>query len=487
MIGTTLSHFKITAKLGEGAMGEVYRAEDSQLGREVAVKVLPSDMAADPGRLERFRREAKSVAALNHPNIVTIHSVEEADGVHLLTMELVEGKSLDQVLPPGGFALETLFPVAIQIADALAAAHDRGITHRDLKPANIMVSDEGRVKILDFGLAKLAESEGDEEATQLMTQAGLHVARAGPGQPVDPRSDIFSLGILLYEMATGQRPFQGDNPASVISAVLREQPPPVTDLKADLPNHLGRIVRRCLEKHPQRRFQSARDVQRELEGLEAEPVAVGGGVADSVSAGAGDVGRLPRAPSRSWLPWLVAGAAVVAAAILAAIALRPAPELPVVVSNLLPPEGFSFNAVDGPPVLSPDGRHLAFLAAAPDEPTHLFVRSLGFFADGKLKRTEVAGGRPQVLADAPLPAGGTWAGNGTIVFVGDAAFPPSLVDDDGGPARRLPAPTTAGFPGTSGRTSCPTTATFSSPCRIWPGPTPGSSSARSIPPTASGS
>jgi hypothetical protein len=436
MIGTTLSHFKITAKLGEGAMGEVYRAEDSQLGREVAVKVLPSDMAADPGRLERFRREAKSVAALNHPNIVTIHSVEEADGVHLLTMELVEGKSLDQVLPPGGFALET----------------------------------------------------------QLMTQAGMilgTVPYMSPeqvqSQPVDPRSDIFSLGILLYEMATGQRPFQGDNPASVISAVLREQPPPVTDLKADLPNHLGRIVRRCLEKHPQRRFQSARDVQRELEGLEAEPVAVGGGVADSVSAGAGDVGRLPRAPSRSWLPWLVAGAAVVAAAILAAIALRPAPELPVVVSNLLPPEGFSFNAVDGPPVLSPDGRHLAFLAAAPDEPTHLFVRSLGFFADGKLKRTEVAGGRPQVLADAPLPAGGTWAGNGTIVFVGDAAFPPSLVDDDGGPARRLPAPTTAGFPGTSGRTSCPTTATFSSPCRIWPGPTPGSSSARSIPPTASGS
>ncbi len=277
MIGKSFSHFKITAKLGEGGMGEVYRAEDTKLGREVAIKVLPAEMADDPERLERFTREAQAIAALNHPNIITIHSVEEAEGLQLLTMELVEGQSLDQVLPATGFGVERLFRLAIQIADALAGAHEKGITHRDLKPANVMVTAQDRVKVLDFGLAKLAETEGDEADTQLLTQAGVilgTVPYMSPeqvqGQPVDPRSDIFSFGILLYEMATGERPFRGENPASVISSVLKDQPPPVTELKGGLPNHLGRIVRRCLEKSPQRRFQSAREVQLELEGLEKE-------------------------------------------------------------------------------------------------------------------------------------------------------------------------------------------------------------------------
>jgi serine/threonine protein kinase len=277
MIGRTLSHYEITAKLGEGGMGEVWRAIDTALNREVAVKVLPEEMAADPERLERFKREAQAIAALNHPNIVTIHSVEEAEGLHLLTMELVDGQSLDQMLPPSGFDLDRLFALAIQIAEALASAHEKGIVHRDLKPANVMVTDDGRVKVLDFGLAKLAGQGEEAEETQLMTQAGMllgTVPYMSPEQvqakPVDHRSDIFSLGILLYEMATGERPFHGDNSASVISAVLKEQPPPVTELKRDLPNHLGRIVRRCLEKLPQRRFQSARDVQLELEGLAQE-------------------------------------------------------------------------------------------------------------------------------------------------------------------------------------------------------------------------
>jgi serine/threonine protein kinase len=277
MIGRTLSHYKITAKLGKGGMGEVWQTTDTALNREVAVKVLPAEMAADPERLERFKREAQAIAALNHPNIVTIHSVEEADGVHLLTMELVEGKSLDQMLPPSGFDLERLFPLAIQIADALASAHEKGIVHRDLKPANVMVTDDGRVKVLDFGLAKLAESETEDEATQLMTQAGMilgTVPYMSPeqvqGQEVDSRSDVFSLGILLFEMTTGKRPFGGDNPASVISAILKEQPPSVTGLKLELPNHLGRIVRRCLEKQPQRRYTSAREVHLELDGLEKE-------------------------------------------------------------------------------------------------------------------------------------------------------------------------------------------------------------------------
>ena len=231
-------------------------------------------MAADPERLERFEREARAVAALNHPNIVTIYSVEEADGVHFLTMELVEGKSLDQVLPTGGFALERLFPLTVQIADALASAHEKGIVHRDLKPANVMVTDDGRVKVLDFGLAKLAEAEEEDAETQLMTQDGMIVGTVPymspeqvQGRPVDHRSDVFSLGILLYEMATGERPFQGDNAASVIAALLKDQATPVTDLKANLPNHLESIIRRCLEKDPERRLDAAKDIHEELANL----------------------------------------------------------------------------------------------------------------------------------------------------------------------------------------------------------------------------
>jgi serine/threonine-protein kinase len=240
----------------------------------VALKVLPEELASDPERLERFEREAKAIAALNHPSIVTIHSVEEAEGVRLLTMELVEGRSLDQLLPAEGFELDRLFPLAIQIADALVAAHAKGITHRDLKPANVMVSEEARVKVLDFGLAKLAEVKEAAEETQLMTQAGMvlgtvpYMSPEGvQGQVADHRSDIFSFGVLLYEMATGGRPFRGDNPASVISGVLKDQPPLVTEVKADLPNHLGRIVRRCLEKDPALRYQSAKNLHHELETL----------------------------------------------------------------------------------------------------------------------------------------------------------------------------------------------------------------------------
>jgi serine/threonine protein kinase len=309
MIGRTLSHYEITAKLGEGGMGEVWRATDSRLDREVALKMLPEELAGDPERLERFEREAKAIAALNHPNIVTIYSVEEADGVHLLTMELVEGRSLDQIVPAGGFELERLFPLAIQIADALAAAHEKGIVHRDLKPANVMVNDEGRVKVLDFGLAKLAEAADEAEETQLMTQAGMvlgTVPYMSPeqvqAQPVDHRSDIFSLGNLLYEMACGERPFQGDNAASVISAVLKDQPPSVTQLKAELPNHLGRIVRRCLEKKPERRYQSARDIQFELEGLENELKVAGGTVPELSSVGA--PAPAPEARQANWTPGL---------------------------------------------------------------------------------------------------------------------------------------------------------------------------------------
>jgi serine/threonine protein kinase/tetratricopeptide (TPR) repeat protein len=282
LIGQNLSHYRITAEIGAGGMGEVYRAEDTKLEREVALKVLPEEMASATDRLDRFRREAKTVAALNHPNIVTIFSVEEENGVHFLTMELVEGKTLDALLPSDGFSLDRFYDLAIPIADALASAHGRGIVHRDLKPANIMVTAEGnRVKVLDFGLAKLLESEVADGTTQLpteaLTQLGLVVGtphymspEQAKGEVVDRRSDIFSLGVMLFEMATGQRPFQGASSVELLSSVLKDTPPLLTAIKPELPRHLGRVVGRCLEKAPIDRFQTARDVHNELRALRKE-------------------------------------------------------------------------------------------------------------------------------------------------------------------------------------------------------------------------
>ncbi len=281
MLGKTLAHYKILEKIGEGGMGEVYLAEDTKLKRQVALKVLPPEMASDEARLERFQREAETVAALDHPNIVTLHSVEEADGVHFLTMSYVSGKRLDQIVPEGGLPLDQIFEIAIPLADALSAAHDKGITHRDLKPANIMVTEEGRLKVLDFGLAKLHEGSpvaaGDDEPTQGLTQEGLVVGTVPymspeqvEGKAVDQRTDIFSFGILLYEMATGRRPFGGENSAQVVSSLMRDDPPSVAEVKADLPFHLSRIANHCLEKDPKRRFQTALDLRNELETLKKE-------------------------------------------------------------------------------------------------------------------------------------------------------------------------------------------------------------------------
>jgi tetratricopeptide (TPR) repeat protein len=269
-------------------MGDVYVARDATLEREVALKVLPPELAASPERRARFEREAKSVAALNHPNIVTIHSVEDVDDVHFITMELVEGRTLGEVMPPRGFETAEFFAIATPLADAVNAAHEQGITHRDLKPSNVMVTREGRVKILDFGLAKVADvpthtdSEGGtrlltEQASDDLTDVGRivgTVAYMSPeqasGDPADHRSDIFSLGIILYEMATGQRPFIGDSKMEVLSAILKDKPPNITDVRTKLPRHLGRIVGHCLEKDTERRYQSALDLRNDLEGLKDE-------------------------------------------------------------------------------------------------------------------------------------------------------------------------------------------------------------------------
>ena len=264
MIGRTLGHYRVSAQLGAGGMGEVYQAHDNRLGRDVALKVLPASVSADPSRLERFQREARALAALDHPNIVTIYSVEEVEGVHFLTMELVRGSDLDSARRQGQWPLSRLVEIARQLASALEAAHERGVIHRDLKPANIMLTDDGRVKVLDFGLAKQIDTRTDADETALQTESGIVMGTAPymspeqvQGQALDQRSDIFSLGIVLHELATGQRPFRGPNPAALSSAILRDDPPPITSVDGRLPDALADVVLRCLRKEPRDRFQTA--------------------------------------------------------------------------------------------------------------------------------------------------------------------------------------------------------------------------------------
>ena len=267
--GTCLGPYGIGDPLGAGGMGEVYRAKDLRLGRQVAIKVLPANVAADSGRLARFEREARTVAGLNHPNIVVLYSVEDEDGIRFLTMELVEGQSLDQHVVPGGLPLVRVLDLGIALADALTAAHEKGVVHRDLKPANVMLTREGRVKVLDFGIAKLAAAESALEATQaptvtaplssegdVMGTAPYMAPEQIRGEVVDARSDLFALGIMLYELATGRRPFTGTSVADVASAILRDVPEPLAGLRADLSGGFERIVERCLEKGPRDRFQT---------------------------------------------------------------------------------------------------------------------------------------------------------------------------------------------------------------------------------------
>ncbi len=275
-IGSRLGPYEILARIGAGGMGDVYQASDKKLGRSVAIKVLPPAFVDDPQRLARFQREARMLASLNHPNIVTIHTIEEADGVHFLTMELVEGQSLNHLIPKGGLPLDRLLDFATAISEALVAAHEKGIVHRDLKPANVMLTDGGRVKVLDFGLAKEMREANSSDATLLSadyTRLGVIVgtpAYMSPeqveGRTMDHRTDIFSLGTLLYEMATGQKPFQGRSSAELASAILRDTPRPVRELRAELPEGLDGVIQRCLKKSAADRFQSARDLLSGLHG-----------------------------------------------------------------------------------------------------------------------------------------------------------------------------------------------------------------------------
>ena len=336
MIGRTVLHYEILEEIGEGGMGVVYKAQDTRLDRLVALKFLPAELSADPERLQRLEQEAKAVAALNHPNIVTLHSFESAEVkghgvVHFLTMELVEGSSLAELIPARGLNLEKLLEIGVPLAEAVAVAHRKGITHRDLKPANILVTAGGHLKVLDFGLAKSRPDTGTVDATALATERALTeegrvlgtVPYMSPeqlqGKPLDQRSDIFALGIILYEMSTGERPFAGDTSADVMSAILRDVPQPVTELRGDMPRHLGRVIRRCIEKDPERRYQSAIDVRNELEDVNKDLAAADelGGAATPVRRATGRAGR------RSWSrPALTIGAAAtVIIAILVAMSL----------------------------------------------------------------------------------------------------------------------------------------------------------------------
>jgi TolB-like protein len=275
--GSRLGHYVLRSSLGAGGMGEVYRASDTRLGRDVALKVLPTQLAHDVDRLARFQREARAVAALNHPHIVTIYSVEEAAGLHFFTMELVVGQALDRMIPDGGLAIDDILRIAAAMADALVAAHDRGIVHRDLKPANVMITADGRVKVLDFGLAKVTADDVQSDAsmaTALQTREGVVMGTLPymspeqvAGRPLDHRTDIFSLGVVLYEMATGRRPFEGASSIELASAILRDTPQLISDVRADLPADLTRVIRRCLQKDPRDRIQTARDIGNECREL----------------------------------------------------------------------------------------------------------------------------------------------------------------------------------------------------------------------------
>jgi eukaryotic-like serine/threonine-protein kinase len=359
VIGKTLGHYQILEKLGEGGMGIVYKAHDMHLNRSVALKVLPAEKVADPDRKHRFVQEAKAASALNHPNIITIHDIDQAAGTDFIAMEYVSGKTLDVVTTRKGMRLSLALKYAVQIADALTKAHSAGIIHRDLKPSNVMVNDDGIVKILDFGLAKLTEQiQGDEFASTATVDAGGRpvtgkgviigtVSYMSPeqaeGKTVDPRSDIFSFGSMLYEMISGQRAFQGDTNISTISAILSKEPAP---LSAEIPHELGRTIARCMRKDPARRFQTMADLKVALEELKEES----------------DSGKLVEVSSRitrhkrSWWPFAAAGFVMCLAAVFVFLLQhgnRPA-ATPIILHLT------DFAGDERFPNLSPDGKQVAF-------------------------------------------------------------------------------------------------------------------------------
>jgi eukaryotic-like serine/threonine-protein kinase len=365
MIGKTLLHYRVTSRLGAGGMGEVFVAEDQKLHRAVALKILPAAFASDPERRQRFEREARIVGALNHPNIVTLHSVESSGDELFITMELVRGVVLADRIPPEGMRMPEFVDLAIPLADALAAAHGSGVVHRDLKPNNIMVSADGRIKVLDFGLAQAAAivDDGGSELTQRLTQEG-HVigtfAYMAPeqaeGKRVDTRSDIFSLGAVFYQMLAGEPPFKGGSAVSTLAAVIKDDPRRLSDLRPDLPRALSRIVTRCLAKDANRRYQSAADLRSDLEDVKLD---LSAGVADAV------VGSPIRPNQRTW-KWLAVPIVMVVAAVSGFFGYRVRESTPTAAPAL--DETFvrltSRAGEEIFPSVSPDGEFVAYASQA---------------------------------------------------------------------------------------------------------------------------
>src|SRR5579864_413793 len=318
--GTKLGPYEIQSSIGAGGMGEVYKARDKRLNRDVAIKVLPTSFSADPDRLQRFAQEARAAAALSHPNILSIFDIGEDGGAPYVVSELLEGETLRDRLRNGPLATRKAIDYAAQVARGLAAAHEKGIVHRDLKPENIFITNDGRVKILDFGLAKLtrpeADNSGETLTQQVGTDAGTVMGTVGymspeqvRGKPADARSDIFAFGAILYEMLSGKRAFHGETAADTMSAILTKEPPELVDPHLNVPPALERIVRHCLEKNPAQRFHSISDVAFGLEVLT--------GISSTTTSGAQRVAPAPI--RRGWL--LPVGAAIALCVVLAAVYL----------------------------------------------------------------------------------------------------------------------------------------------------------------------
>ena len=477
-----IGQYEVTAKLGEGGMGEVYRARDAKLGRDVALKLLPAALAQDGQSLARLEREARTLAALNHPNIAAIYGLEEAEGMRALVMELVEGETLAEHIHGATgtsskrLSPEEALPIAKQIAEALEYAHERGVIHRDLKPANVKITPEGTVKVLDFGLAKVL-SDQDSMAPSvpansptlsvMATQAGMILGTAAymapeqaKGKPVDRRADIWAFGCVLFEMLSGKKPFEGETISDLLAAVIRGEPE-WTDLPEKTPAAINRLIRRCLVKDPKQRLRDIGDARIAIEEAISGVALNGDGVGSPGSAEVTRTSRIRRA-----LPWALGASAIVFACIAAWLLLKPEPRPNVIRFPLLPPEGTEF--IDGGEAsISPDGRTLAFIAqAGADKPPMLWLRPLdsisaqaipgtdgaevpfwspdgqqiGFQANGKLEKIEATGGTPLTLCDADLP-GGSWNKDGVILFDNHNSI--YSVPDTGGEPTPVTTPDTA--------------------------------------------
>ncbi|HKA21483.1 MAG TPA: protein kinase [Blastocatellia bacterium] len=471
---TTLSHYRIISKLGAGGMGEVYRARDARLDRDVAIKVLPASFSNDEDRLRRFEQEARATSALNHPNILTIYDIGDHEGSPYIVAELLEGEELRDVLNEGMISPRRAIDYALQIVAGLGAAHEKSIVHRDLKPENLFVTKDGRIKILDFGLAKLrtakvASGASSEIVTQrAITDPGTIMGTVGymspeqvRGQNADHRSDIFSFGAILYEMLGGRRAFQRETMAETMTAILKEEPQDLDGTNSRINPALEKLMQRCLEKKPERRFQSTSDLGFALEALSAPTSSSG----DWATANTQIDEKEKASTWRSRMPWMVVGALALMLFVLSvAFFNRPSSEARAARLSFTPPPNLSFNdaQVDAA-VISPDGQKIAFSATSADGKNMLYVReinssdakllpgsenplepfwspdsrSLAFGSNGKLKRSDLSGGNAQVLCDAARMTGGTWSKDGVIVFGPDYRITFSQVSAQGGEPKQL--------------------------------------------------